>query len=305
MFRLKGMELRFIQCGVFLFSLCALQTGFASQDVLTGIDDALEKEQWAEAEKLIEDYIKPPNAGDGKPPRHFYPLYYKKGWCEFQQEKWKEAENSFNRSCRGPDHPYRLRALKSWSEAAGRGGDLETALKIYKRYVHERYNDEVPSDPVGPFEVVAVEETIISYSSATVTIPDEFVVLKMEKSDEMGRYYTLRCLPLKQDLKMILGDDWSSRKAHPIEKELKDLEYFERDPKNWLGCHGVVLRHGDKRSVEWRYPIENVYFKVLVSEKVEFRPILAAMKRIGVQLTPGWKLKVSDEERAFSLFPPE
>lgn len=142
----------------------------------------------------------------------------------------------------------------------------------------------------------------IEYLSATVAIPDHFTILKRESGDCPGLRVTVLSQSSKQELTLRLGDAfWSFQ---PTSEELKDLEHFEREPGSWFGYRFVVLRRGDKRVVEMRYPIENVQIRATLASDADFRPLLAVMKEIGVELTSGYHLQTSEEDRSFELRPP-
>ncbi|MFK7910147.1 MAG: tol-pal system YbgF family protein [Akkermansiaceae bacterium] len=110
-------------------------------------DKALKAKQWAKAEAEYERQMAPYLTRCGSPMvAKFGPVYFKKGWSEMKQDKWKEAMLSFE-TCykKYPamwDNPNRChnKALRYWAEAAYQAGDCETAARLYRKYLTETNN---------------------------------------------------------------------------------------------------------------------------------------------------------------------
>ena len=113
-------------------------------DVKSMTDDAnelLESGDWKNSEELLEKVIEFHTSRDLVTPRPIGSLLFKKGWCELKQQKWAEAQKSFKWCYKKyPDikkNPYHRLALRGWADAAMGSGDLETAAKIYRKYIEE------------------------------------------------------------------------------------------------------------------------------------------------------------------------
>ena len=163
----------------------------------------------------------------------------------------------------------------------------------------------------------AKAEPTIVCGSATVTLPNRFSVVKKQTGDCPGLLITVHDRVLGRDFELKLGDDFTSRSLQLSPDDLKDLEYFQREPGSWLGYQFVVLRRremrqdkeGEKQQVEllafeMRRPVENAYLRVKVPKGADIRPIRLAMKSIKVDLTAGYLLEPSEDERSFALYPP-
>ncbi len=149
------------------------------------------------------------------------------------------------------------------------------------------------------------DETVIVYSSATVTIPDRYVVIKKETGDCPGIAVTVRPEGSDQEFGIGIGSLDAALSLHPTQEDLKRMEFFERDPKSWFGYHCVVFWRVDSRLVQVRYPIENVIIGAKIAKDADFRKVIADMKKIGVHLTKGWRLEASEEDLSFRTFAPK
>jgi TolA-binding protein len=112
------------------------------------IDVAMKKQEWAKAESDLISIIK--NLGHPSYPREtiLSELFFKKGWCEFNQKKWKEAGKSFETCYKDfPDKPkkepsaeslrFRRESLRYWADALYNLEDYEGAAKLYRHYIKE------------------------------------------------------------------------------------------------------------------------------------------------------------------------
>ena len=149
------------------------------------------------------------------------------------------------------------------------------------------------------------DEAVIVYSSATITLPDSYAVIKKETGDCPGITVTVRPKGSEQEFGIRIGDLYAARSLQPTQEDLKRMEFFERDPESWFGYHCVVFWRGDNRIVQVRYPIENVIIGAKIAKDSDFRKVVADMKKVGVQLTTGWRLEASEEDLSFRTFAPE
>ena len=93
----------------------------------------------------------------------------------------------------------------------------------------------------------AKAEPTIVCGSATVTLPNRFSVVKKQTGDCPGLLITVHDRVLGRDFELKLGDDFTSRSLQLSPDDLKDLEYFQREPGSWLGYQFVVLRRREMR----------------------------------------------------------
>jgi len=111
---------------------------------LAAADKALKAEKWAEAETEYERVMDPYQTRCGSSiVARFGPVYFKKGWCELKQQKWKEAMASFEAcykkypSTQNFQNPYHKKSLRYWAEAAYGAGEHQESAKIYRKYLVE------------------------------------------------------------------------------------------------------------------------------------------------------------------------
>src|SRR5210317_1639104 len=114
--------------------------------MLSAVDTALEKQEWAKAEEQIERIDDTFGRRHQIPREVGGPLLFKKGWCQLKQEKWKEAMQSFEWCYKKyPDrkkNPFQLLALRGWGDAAVGAKDPETAARMYRKYIREASNTD-------------------------------------------------------------------------------------------------------------------------------------------------------------------
>ncbi len=138
-----------------------------AQDIGALVDGALKAmkaERWEEALELNKQAI-----GNRDPKQlkmlfsaKFGTIYYRKGICEMQLQKWDEAIESFETCYKefpnGKDqgaareNPFEKMALLRWAEAATGGGDWQTGIDKFLQFLKER---DPALDPYqqGPFHI--------------------------------------------------------------------------------------------------------------------------------------------------------
>ena len=118
--------------------------GLKDNPYSTKIADAATKtEDWsaaeAELERIIGSIRATPMNLNG-----FGVIYFKKGWSEYKQEKWKEAIESFKicynsyPSKANDKNPFHKEALRWWADAAYMTKDYETSARIFRKYLAEK-----------------------------------------------------------------------------------------------------------------------------------------------------------------------
>ncbi|MGB0991745.1 MAG: tetratricopeptide repeat protein [Akkermansiaceae bacterium] len=125
-----------------VLGLLVSNTAQAKLANLNEAEKALKKKQWAAAEAVYDKYFDQMRCSvDCK---GYGELFFKKGWCELKQQKWKEAANSFEQcykkflpSLRNPNKYHKI-SLKYWADACFQMGEYEDAARLYQKYLAEK-----------------------------------------------------------------------------------------------------------------------------------------------------------------------
>lgn len=120
--------------------------------------EAMGREDWLAAEHLLESAVEEFGGGDAFErwgPR-FGVVWFRKGTCELNLEKWQQAAASFEvcyRDFPNPPslgrlpNPFRHRALLKWGEAAMGAEEWDGALQRFEQFLNEREPLRDPYDP--------------------------------------------------------------------------------------------------------------------------------------------------------------
>jgi hypothetical protein len=149
------LQLRFIvSFGLLLFSLTATAEEQAPElnpllAAIQVVDAAMKKQGWAKAESDLLRIV------EGLGHSYSYPretilseLFFKKGWCELKQQKWRKAGRSFETCYKYfPTKPkqkpsaeslrFRRESLRYWAAAEFNLEEYKGAAILYRLYLKE------------------------------------------------------------------------------------------------------------------------------------------------------------------------
>jgi outer membrane protein assembly factor BamD (BamD/ComL family) len=153
-------------CSVWFAGVLAAVVGLANAqdgdvaELVTGAVTAMNENRWEEALADLTEVTKAHEATALKvygPP--FGVVWYRRGVCEMQLKRWKEAMRSFETCYQGyPNTPslagnlFHKKALLRWSEAAVGAGEWDLAIRLSEKFLDERDRQADPF-PQGVFHV--------------------------------------------------------------------------------------------------------------------------------------------------------